>query len=316
MATVHQAALTEAELKNVLTGVQHVRRQYADAGPVRGSRVKADRSAMQKLFGQTLAQAGLSAEPFEKLRVQTQSELRRAADKLQVEAMARAAYLTPDMQRNIESKRMLLEQLPAAPTTTRVTLDKPFLIWQTLGLFVEDTHVEPFNSFARFKLDSTESNGYEELNFYYVFVNPSDRFSLMNVHAFFALKGFCRAGANGGFWPGDRYASLSINVRLNMLEWWNQPPTQPPFQTDQQQLAATLTATAYDFGDPGDIEVLDVFRGFDLSYSQFIIPPLATAVFEPTVAVSYGMSDGLVNIDFASEDFQVLCPFVSVDILT
>jgi len=316
MATVRQATLSEAEIKKVLTGIQDLRRQYADAGPARGSRVKADRSAMQKALGPALAQAGLIVDRFETHRAHAEVELKTAADSLQAEAMTRAAYVTADMRRNIESRRKLLEKLPAAPLTTRETLDRPFLIWQTLGLSVEDSHTEPFNSFAKFRLDSTKSSGYEELNFYYVFVNPSDRFSLVNVHGFFALKGFCRAGANGGFWPGDRYASLSINVRLNMLEWWNQPPTQPPFQTDQQQLAATLTATAYDFGDPGDIEVLDVLRGYDLSYSQFIIPPRETAVFEPTVAVNYGTSDGVVNIDFASGDFQVLCPFVTVDILT
>jgi hypothetical protein len=252
-----------------------------------------------------------------RIRVLTHAEveLRTAADRLQAEAMTRAAYVTADMRRNIESRRRLLEQLPAAPLTTRRhSIDVSDLA--DPRPLSGRSHTEPFNSFAKFRLDSAKSSGYEALNFYYVFVNPSDRFSLVNVHGFFALKGLCRAGANGGFWPGDRYASLSINVRLNVLEWWNQPPAQPPFQTDQQQLAATLTATAYDFGDPWDIEVPDVFRGYDLSYSQFIIPPRETAVFEPTVAVNYGTSDGVVNLDFASGDFQVLCPFVTVDILT
>jgi hypothetical protein len=314
MATERQEILNEAEVKEVLIGIQAARRQYADAGPATGSRVKADRSALQKAFGAALAQAGVTADAFEKLQAQTQVELSGAADKLQAEAMTRATYVTADLQRNIESRRKLLEQLPAAPTT-RVKLDKPFLILRTPGLGFIDTHLEPGNSWAKFKLDSSKS-GYEEVNFYYVFQNPSDRVAVVNVDAFPAVKGFCRAGANGGLFPGDRYASLSINVRLNMLEWWNQPPTQPPFQPIQQQLAATLRATAYDFGDPGDIEATDVFRGFDLAYTLFIMPPKAVAVFEPTVAISYATSDGVVNMDFASGDFQATCFFLSVEIVS
>jgi hypothetical protein len=72
MATVRQATLSEAEIKKVLTGIQDLRRQYADAGPARGSRVKADRSAMQKALGPALAQAGLTVDRFETHRGELQ----------------------------------------------------------------------------------------------------------------------------------------------------------------------------------------------------------------------------------------------------
>jgi hypothetical protein len=318
MAMAHQALLSEAELKKALTGIMEARRRYADAGPATGSRLPTDRSALQKAFGPALAQAGIAADAFDKIRAQAEKQWRGMIEKRRAEALERAAYAKADFRRTIDSRRSVLEQLlaSAAAPPTRVVLDKPFLILQTPGVFIEDTHVEPFQSFAKFKLDSSKDTGYEELNFYYVFQNPSDRFAVVNVLAFIALHGFCRAGANGGFFPGDRYASLSITVRLNVLEWWNQPPTSPPPQASQQFLAATLKATAYDFGDPGDIEVLDVSHGYELDYYQFILPPKAVAVFEPTVAMGYGTSDGVINIDFATGDFEVRCPLISVDILT
>src|SRR5262249_50145610 len=155
-----------------------------------------------------------------------------------------------------------------------------------------------------------------ELNFSFVWQNPSDRFALANVDGYLILSGFCQAGSDGGFFPGDRQSSLTIDVRLDILETWNQPPTSPLPQFGQSQNAITLKTDTGGFGDPGAIEFTNLFRGYDLRYELFIVEPNGIAVFNTTVAVSFGNSDGTIIADFSNGELHVMSPFVLVAVVS
>jgi hypothetical protein len=72
-----------------------------------------------------------------------------------------------------------------------------------------------------------------------------------------------------------------------------------------------------------------VFHPVELTYTDFIVPKGSTAMFVVALDIYYGFhaagsntgdgggdSNDLVLIDFATNDFQVLCPYVEVQVLT
>jgi hypothetical protein len=272
--------------------------------------------SLQSLMASSLTKAGFELDKFEDLRARHQSDLRRLVEEHKADAIKAATSASERLRADLDGRRQAIETLAGTAAAQYVLLNSPFLIWPTHGLFFDSSQIVPSNSWAKFTLESSRSSGYEEMSFYYLWDNPSDQYAVINVDGYLVLNGFCRTGSDGGFWPGDRRSSLTVDARLYLLEWWNQPPTSPPFQADQYQQALQLATSTGGFGDPGAIEFRQLFRGFDLRYTLFLVPPHGVVVFEVVAAISYALADGHVSLDFASGDFKAISPAVLVAIVT
>lgn len=285
------------------------------------STILANKRAAWQLTEYFATKNGFESDKFVEILARNQSELSRIADEQKVAAIKQSSAEMKSFMRAIESKRQAFDAListAAPPQPFFVALDSPFLIWPTQGIELLDSHTEPYRSTAKITLDSGRTFGYEELGFYFLWENPSDRFAVVNVDGYLVFNGQLRASQDGGFWPGDRYAGISAGGRLHVFEWWNQPPTEPLAQADQFQNVASVAATGGGFGDVGAIETKNVFRGVDLRHTLFLLPPHAVTVIEVTAAITYttGTDSGHVNVDFNSGDFQIMCPFVLIAVLT
>lgn len=198
-------------------------------------------------------------------------------------------------------------------------LNEPFLIWPTNSVDLEASEIVPSNSFAKFR--TRVGNGkdfYGDVKFYYLWRNPRDKFAVINVDGYVIFNGHCNVGVQGGNFPGDRAAYVAVTGRLDILEWFNQPPTSPPRQVDQEARALDLKVTAFGFAEVGAIDAKDLFRGYDLRHTLMVVPPSAVLVFVVVAAVSCvtGEDSGLAEADFASGGFQVGSPAVLVAILS
>jgi hypothetical protein len=198
-------------------------------------------------------------------------------------------------------------------------LNTPFLIWPTNSVDLEASEIIPANSFAKFRASVDDGRDfYGDVKFYYLWTNPRNKFTVINVDGYVIFNGHLFVGVGGGNFPGDRSASAQATGTLQILEWFNQPPTSPPQQADQTAIAAKLRVSAPGFAEVGAIDAKDVFRGFDLRHTLFIVPPLATIVFVVVAAVSLGTGEdsGNADADFASGAFQVGSPAVLVTTLS
>ncbi len=159
---------------------------------------------------------------------------------------------------------------------------------------------------------------YGDVKFYFLWSNPKDKVAVINVDGYAIFHGYAYVGVGGGIFPGDRMASVSVDGRLDILEWWNQPPTQPPTQPDQLVNVASLRVTAYGWSEVGAIDAREIYRGYDLRHTLFLVPPFGTLVFTVTAAVSLstGSDSGFAQIDFASGAYQVGSPAVLVAVLS
>ena len=216
-----------------------------------------------------------------------------------------------------------LKGLTGLPATAAVAqyelLNKPFLIWPTNSIDLEASEIVPSNSWAKFRAGIGSGKRFSgNVKFYYLWRNERDAFAVINVDGYAIFHGYAYIGSDGGFWPGDRWASLAVDGRLEILEWWNQPPTSPPSQPDQSVNVLSLSVDTGGFSEVGAIEARDIFRGYDLRHTMMVVPPQAVLVFTVTAEVRLGTgSDGAVSeIDFASGSFQVGSPAVLVSVLT
>jgi len=181
------------------------------------------------------------------------------------------------------------------------------------------SEIVPSKSWAKIQLQS-DTTRTDELKFYYLWETPKDKYVVINVDGYLVLNGYCQAGAGGGFWPSDRYSKISVDARLDIYEWWNQPPTSPFSQPDQTQSAIIppLEVSAEGFLEVGGIEYTTLFRGYDLSHTLMLVPPQAWVVFAVTTSIASvnGNDSSHTEADFASGDFHVMSPAVHVAVLS
>lgn len=274
----------------------------------------------EALFAAALARTSWNGDRFEGLLAESRSEAARFVEGQRSAAANRSARAKEAAHRVVEDRRTALEQLLAADPVEYFALDTPFLVWPTHGMALDSYQIEPWNSRAQMHLHAgnsgdTELTGHEELNFYFLWENPRAQYAVANVDGFLVLNGFCDALAHGGILPGTRFSRLQVDTTLRLMEWWNQPPTEPPAQTDQTQHAVNLAVDCGGFGDFTHVEIAGVFRGYDLQYTSLAVPPHGVVVIEVGVAASYDLQDGSIDVDFSGSAFDVLCPFVQVALL-
>lgn len=309
-------ALTTAKAVSAARDARRESSHFAQTDPSEHSKIHANERAAENLLASFLAKAGFEVDTFEKIRAQNQIELDRVQAQRKDEAIKRSSAVRETLRFQVASR---LKTVASLPTEQRVLLDTPFLIWATQGLLFDSSLVEPANSFAKISINRTKADyedfGYEELSFYFLFQNPSDKFAIFNVDGYLVANGYCEVWSNAGTMIGLRSSNLHIRADLRLWEWWNHPPTEPFPQVDQSQPVADLFCESGGwFASPAGRSKY-VYRGYDLQYNRFLIPPKEFAVIEVAVSIKYWFSEGGIDVDFASGDFQVTCPAVLLTIL-
>jgi len=161
-------------------------------------------------------------------------------------------------------------------------------------------------------------NGFDDLSFVFVWENPSDRNIVVNVASYLMLNGFCdvlaEAGASDIFSPHS--SALGFTVELGVLEYWNNPPTSPSGQVGQFASVLGLNADGGGIFGFGDYESSGVSGIYDVTYGMFQIPPKGVTVFVVRLLIGHYTNGGFIEVDFASGDFEVMCPALVIAILT
>jgi hypothetical protein len=321
------SAVREQDVKAALLAALEARQASGAAGlpMARRGRGLRDRRAteapLQALTAPWLGQAGSVLEKFEAIRARHEAAMLAAAAAQRDEAAGRASRLSAAFRRDIASRRRALEALVAAAQPSvepfRVALTRPFLIWCTpSAALLQDSHYEDWNSWAKISLDDRRAWTMQALHFYYLWENPGDFAVVANIDSWLMAHGVCVAMTDGSWWSDNHNSLIDVVAGLSPLEWWNQPPTSPAPQPGQVAQVAYVSAHSSGPLDIGDIQGADVFRTYDLRHELMVIPAGGVAVFDVGLQISTACSSGRVQMDFAFGDFEVLCPFVFVDVVS
>lgn len=270
-----------------------------------------------------LAPSSKAVKKFQALEAAHAESLRAKASEAR-SAMVKGSAATAEV---LEAQRASLMQTlgvladidPTVPQPQYHLINTPFLIWPTNSVDLEASEIVPSNSFAKFRAKiGTGKSFFGDVKFYFMWDNPTDKIAVINVNGYSIFHGTAFVGVGGGFWPGNRSASVRLTAELQIFEWWNQPPTSPFVQADQTAEILNLRVSAGGFSEVGAIDLRDVHRGNDLRHTLMLVPPRGVVVFAVTTAAAMGTGtdSGNAEIDFASGDFMVGSPAVLVTVLT
>jgi hypothetical protein len=316
--------VTPSQIKAVLSARDaKAREERAFRKPARPG-AQARRRAGERLFTSYLRKSGFDFAALEKMRTQNEAALRRLMKQQRAAAVKRSAAVKKELQWAVASWRDAIERVRNGTLVSDFVpifdvVDTPFIIWPTNDLELIDSQIQPGNNTAKINAQWRKNFGVENLRFIFVWQNPKDSWVIVNVESNLMLNGECDEFEEGGYLSGS-VSNLYVDARLNVLEWWNQPPTSPFPQATQAQHVLSLSASGggvlSNLGG-GTVESASVAGTFDLSRSLFLIPPNGVAVFEVTLGFVYDNSDGgMVQINFASGGFQVMCPALVIAILS
>jgi hypothetical protein len=309
-----------------ITAARDARLAYAR--PAAQLRAPADHRLLAGALAVALTKAGVEVGQWEEELAKTRTGSGHRLEVLKADAVGQAGARAKELRSGVDGRRKTLDLLDAGQPAAaqHVVLDSPFLIWTKPLVAVEDSTIEPWNSRAKIHFMRSnysggwgtgllEDRGTEELSFYFLWDNPGEGWALVTIDGFLVLNGFCTANSHGGFWGGGS-AGLGLDASLNILEWGNQPqPITPLPQEGQSASALKLEADSSGLFADDDTKYALVFRGFDLGYELLAVPPGDALVIDVALSISYDLMDGSVEADFATGDFDVMCPFVSIQVL-
>jgi hypothetical protein len=305
------------------------------AGPPTSATLQRQRRETTAVLSAWGKKVGLPIERLDQLARSRRDERRRLladrlADQTKDLRLARTNYAQA-----VDYQRSALELLASPFQSSFVILDKPFLIWQTPRTddsFV-DAHYESLNSSVKIHLDKHSGAGSTQFTFYFLWTNDSPSATVFDVLTSLTLNGFCEAIADTGFFSGhETWANLETSLRLIRWTGWGVDPAtgasndQTPFPTSQATMSEQVAALDIHggglFGDVGIQLESFQFRASPLRANLIPVPAGATMLFEVSLGLGYGFSDGGdiddVIIDFATDAFdrRVICPLVALKLLT
>jgi hypothetical protein len=311
-------------IRKALTGAQGKRlakREAAAEQPFDDGGATARRKAAK--LASTIQPTGKAVKRFDKLLKAHSARAAEKARKWQAaaieESVADAKLVEGQRASLIRSLGVLAELDPTVPSPEYHLLNTPFLIWPTNSVDLEASEIVPANSWAKFRARIEKNRSFfGDVKFYYLWDNPTDKFAVINANGYSIFRGTAFVGVGGGIFPANRVASVKLTATLQILEWWNQPPTSPFQQQDQSAEILNLRVSANGFSEVGAIDQRNVFRGSDLRHTLMLVPPRGVVVFAVTTAVTMGtgQDNGLSEVDFASGAFMVGSPAVLVTVLT
>jgi hypothetical protein len=215
-----------------------------------------------------------------------------------------------------------LQALPATVASPQYfLLDNAIEILANGGVTLVSKHTGPspeFNS-AQFVFDASATDegfgtpGNGEVSFGFIWKNPSDADAVVNINGYIALNGLCSVISNGG-WFGEGFSNLYVSTSLRINELWN-PPPEPMEQPSQSQQALSLSCDSIGLFASSHTAFENLFRGFDLQYSQLVFPPKGTAIFEVVCSFFTWSHDGVAHGSFKDNGREVFSPGVLITVL-
>ena len=275
-----------------------------------------DRRAAGKLLESTLTKAGVDLEQLKALQSQRKAAAREQIARIKAEADEQSSAALSTVEYTIQAWRNDIEKLSTLqppPNIQRFLLDTASEIATTPGLEPVAKHIGPQNNSAQFHL-SPRTSGFEQVDFGFLWKNPSDQSAMVNVDGYLILNGICQILVSGDFF-GD-FSNVQIDAFLRIHQLWNSPPTSPAPQSSQFQRALDMVLDNPGPFSGGDISSENLFRGFDLQFSTLVVPPLASAGFEILCQIFFSNDDGEVTLFFSNQGRQVLCPGVLLTVMT
>jgi hypothetical protein len=275
------------------------------------------RRKLGKRLQAVFAAAGLDVDKINKILAEHQGDLRSVFEKNKAKSAKNLAAVSKNLQRGLKNQRKALEHLASKPfITTPIPLLAAYSIFATPVGMLTDSHIEAMNNWARFSLHEDGDTGYTDayVRFYFFWQNQSNYLAVINADSDLAALGVTQANASPGFIVGGNcaitlYATLKVFVGSLEIA----------YQGTQTVEIDSLTASGGSeiILQGGDVETHNIDGTLHhLSCSNIEVDSGQTVVFEVALDAQYYIDNGSITLDFDYSDYSVLCPGLTVELLT
>jgi hypothetical protein len=202
------------------------------------------------------------------------------------------------------------------PPNQQIIQIQPFFIWVTpVGILKSSNVGEPNDNWAKIRIDSTSDSANYEVNFLYLWENPSDLQATVDVQTHLGFFGYCSVSCGSGILYGISHSQSQIAAQLNIYAWWEQDPTFGP---------SVLSSNSWPVEDllvegpglfrppPSKWEYVQSLP--NLTYNKLAVPPGDTAVFEVNATFTVSQDNGEAIFDFNQYGWEIYNPFLTLDI--
>ena len=222
----------------------------------------------QNSLDQLLAKGGLEVDKIKAVLTKRDADKRRLLESRK--ARAAKTFSRDKLRSGIDGRIKAFElssRLSQPYASTNIVLDTPFLIYADPYYILRSSSIERLGSLARIHVRHTgEFSDLDTVSFYFLWQNSSDNYALLNVETYVVANGWFQITADSGIF-GGAWANIFGAAELDLLEWWNHPPTSPLQMNCQSAVFADITAWAgSSLWSPGD----DSFETFLRLSLQFL----------------------------------------------
>lgn len=149
-----------------------------------------------------LREAGFDLRRFEALQERRTKELERMIARHKADALRLASRREDALQSSSAKQREALREVATRPDSFPnpvISLETPFLIW-TEPLFDITSGVVQSNSWAKFRIATSERRGTPTVSFYFYWVSPYSDYAVIDATAYLSATGHLRAHAPWTYW--------------------------------------------------------------------------------------------------------------------
>lgn len=313
------AAIDKARLKAAVDAIKD--RERLDVHQLRLAQ-QAKMAQVRRKLGREIrplfAGARFDVGKLDKTLVRQQVEKRDALEKGNAKTAKAFARVARDRERGVANTERALRHIVGKPLlTTIIPITTPYLIYATPIGMLHDSHVEPWNNFAKFAYTSDRNTGYDTavVKFFFAWQNPSDYLAVINCDTNLLINGVVQATAEQGWLtPGSAFvelrAKLTVYIGSTTINYQG---------SQQQQMASVYAEGGYAlFGGSGDIKSENVFGAYNLSCSNIYVDGNQLVVFEVACRANWWIDGGSIVLafDFDPARRWVACPVLNVELLT
>ena len=273
------------------------------------------RRKLGKQLKPLLTEAGLDLNKIDATLKSHQGEVHQWLKKDEAKIAKQFARLAKQRQAGFDNTRRAIELIAFKPfLSTQIPVSTPFLISATPAGILSDSQVAAGNNLAKAAFSigqNTPKLTTATVNFYFAWQNPSNFLAVINCSADLITNGLCSASAIPGFLFGGT-ASMTVRAELTVFAG----PFEISWQQDQTKDVASLTAHGGGIFGFGDVLSTTVSDTAHVSCNSIEVQGDQLIVFDVALSVDYSIDDGNVAIDFASGSQGIICPGVTVELLS
>ncbi len=194
-----------------------------------------------------------------------------------------------------------------------VVIERPLFVLPSNDVVIVSELLAPWDNVVKCNAEwdtPYPDNGVDGLSYVFVWTNPNDRWVVINAESYLAVNGLCEM-----FVGPDDFGVIGFNAFLEVLQYWNNPPTYPASEDEQVTSVFDITADGgWPFG-LGDYATASIGGTYDVRYDALSVPPHGTVVFEVELGGYHYVEGGSISLDLASGGFQTMCPAVVLAIV-